>query len=126
MEDARFAGEVDLLSLDLDGNDYWIWKALTMVRPRAIVLEFNASIGPHRRLTISYDPNFQLDFSITPYPIGASLAAFTALGVEKGYRLVGVQSLGFNAFFVRNDIDAPWLRTRTPVECYAETPRLQG
>lgn len=119
-----FAGEIDLLSLDLDGNDYWVWKALTAVRPRVVVLEFNGSAGPDRRLTISYDPAFRFDFSITPYRVGASLAAFTALAAEKGYRLVGVQSLGFNAFFVREDVQSDWLPTRTPGECYAGTPRL--
>lgn len=124
--DNGFAGDVDLLSLDLDGNDYWIWKALTVVRPRVVVLEFNASAGPDRRLTISYDSAFRLDFSVTPYRAGASLAAFTALAAQKGYRLVGVQSLGFNAFFVRADVPADWLPTRTPRECYAQTPRLSG
>lgn len=119
-----FGGEIDLLSLDLDGNDYWVWKALTCVRPRVVVLEFNASAGPDRGITIAYDPAFALDFSITPYRAGASLAAFTALAATKGYRLVGVQSLGFNAFFVRDDLGTRLLPTRSPQECYAETPRL--
>lgn len=121
-----FAGEIDLLSLDLDGNDYWVWQALTVVQPRVVVLEFNASAGPDRPLTMSYDPAFRLDFSITPYRAGASLAAFTSLAAHKGYRLVGVQSLGFNAFFVRDDIQADWLPTRTPAECYRQTPRLSN
>lgn len=119
-----FAGEVDLLSLDLDGNDYWIWRALTCIRPRVVVLEFNASAGPEKRVTIAYDPDFKLDWSTTPYRCGASLAAFAALGAAKGYRLVGVQSLGFNAFFVREDLGREFLPTHSPAECYERTPRL--
>jgi hypothetical protein len=121
-----FGGDVDLLSLDLDGNDYWIWKAIDAVTPRVIVLEFNAACGPEKRLTIPYDPDFRLDFSIQPYRCGASLPAFAKLGREKGYRLVGVQSLGFNAFFVRAGLGEDLLPERTPRECYEQTERLRS
>jgi hypothetical protein len=99
-----FFGNIDLLSLDLDGVDYWVWRAIQCIQPRVIVLEFNALLGPEKRLTLPYDPAFRPDLTKLPYKIGASLPAFAALGREKGYRLVGVQTLGFNAFFVRNDV----------------------
>ena len=120
-----FGGEIDLLSLDLDGNDYWIWKALDGVSPRVVVLEFNAACGPEKRLTIPYQPDFRLDLSVQPYRCGASLPAFAELGREKGYRLVGVQSLGFNAFFVRNDVGEGLLPELSPVECYERNERLR-
>jgi hypothetical protein len=121
-----FGGPIDLLSLDLDGNDYWIWKALDCIRPRAVVLEFNGSCGPERSLTMSYQPDFRLDPTVVPSRCGASLPAFVKLGREKGYRLVGVQSLGFNAFFIQDGLEEKLLPERSARECYARTPRISG
>ncbi len=104
VQDHGFSGEIDLLSLDLDGNDYWVWKELACIRPRVVVLEYNAIFGPDRAVSIPYDPQFRLDLSRTPYYCGASLAAFVKLGREKGYRFVGSERLQFNAFFVREDL----------------------
>ena len=120
-----FSGEIDLLSLDVDGVDYWIWRAMRSIQPRVIVLEFNAVLGPDRTLTLPYDPNFRLDFSKQPYKCGASLPAFVKLGHEKGYRLVGITSLGINAFFVRNDVGADLLPEVSPRDCFARVTRLQ-
>jgi hypothetical protein len=119
-----FAGPIDLLSIDVDGNDYWIWKALTCVTPRVVVLEFNAALGPRESLTISYQPDFRLDLSVQPYACGASLPAFAKLAREKGYRLVGVQSLGFNAFFVRDGLGEALLPEQSVGECFDRTERL--
>lgn len=119
-----FSGAIDLLSLDLDGNDYWILKALTVVQPAVIVVEFSALCGPERSATMSYKPDYKLDFSRQPYRCGASLAAFVKLLKPRGYRLVGVQSLGFNAFFVREGLGTDVLSEVTPSECYRRTPRL--
>lgn len=120
-----FAGPLDLLSLDIDGNDYWIWKALDCIRPRVVVLEFNGSCGPERSVTMSYQPDFRLDLTVQPYRCGASLPAFVKLAREKGYRLVGVQSLGFNAFFVQDGLEEKLLPERSARECYERTPRLR-
>jgi len=122
----RFGWDIDLLSLDLDGNDYWIWCALPDLRPRVVVLEFNALLGPHESLSLPYDPTFQLDLSKPPYRCGASLTAFTRLAQSRGYRLVGLQSLGFNAFFVRDDLAPAGLPALTPEACFAQTERLRG
>jgi hypothetical protein len=113
------AGDIDLLSLDVDGNDYWVWKALTVVRPRVVVLEFNASCGPDVAAAMSYNPDYRLDYSVTPFRCGASLSAFVKLGRSKGYRLVGVQRLGFNAFFIREDICPHLLPEVTAAQVYA-------
>jgi hypothetical protein len=114
-----FAGDIDLLSLDLDGNDYWVWQALTVVRPRVVVLEFNASCGPEVAAAMSYKPDYRLDYAVMPYRCGASLAAFVKLGRAKGYRLVGIQRLGFNAFFIREGIGTDLLPEVTAAQLYA-------
>jgi hypothetical protein len=116
--DRAFDGPVDLLSLDLDGNDYWVWKALECIEPRVVVLEFNAYCGPHSADAMSYDPTYQLDLSSQPYRCGASLPAYVKLARAKGYRLVGVHTLGFNAFFVRNGIGEDVLPEKSAQECY--------
>jgi hypothetical protein len=103
LERHGYAREVDLLSLDIDGNDYWVWEALTAARPRVVVLEFNSMFGPDRAVTISYDPTFNRREHRFCY-YGASLAALTKLSARKGYRLVAVEPSGINAFFLRNDL----------------------
>jgi hypothetical protein len=100
-----FAGEVDLFSLDLDGNDYWIWEAVTVSSPRVLILEYNSMFGPDRAVTIPYDAQFDRHRHHSMY-YGASLAALTRLNARKGYRLVAVEPAGVNAFFLRHDVAA--------------------
>lgn len=93
----------------MDGIDYWIWTAIDCIRPRVVVLEYNWVWGAERSVTIPYRADF-----VNPNPGGApnnehiyyggSLPAFVKLGREKGYRLVGCEALGFNAFFLRTDV----------------------
>jgi hypothetical protein len=97
-----FTGEIDFLSLDIDGNDYWIWEALTACSPRVVAIEYNWLFGPERAVTIPYDPLFRLSESATRAYRGASLAALTQLSQHKGYRLVASERV--NAFFLRNDV----------------------
>lgn len=105
----------DLLSIDIDSNDYWIWKALKPYRPRIVVIEYNSSIGPHEKKTIPYDPSYVWDG--TTY-FGASLAALADLGNELGYTLVGCDSQGVNAFFVRSDLTKHHFVLRTLFSMY--------
>jgi hypothetical protein len=103
-----FSGEIDLLSLDLDGVDYWIWNAIDCVNPRVVVVEYQDCLGPEKALTVPYRPDFRRsDYTVnaeTPIYVGASLAAFVKLGRAKGYRLIGCNRYGYNAFFLRNDV----------------------
>jgi len=102
--DNGIEGEIDLLSIDIDGNDYWVWKAITNIRPRVVVIEYNASLGPDKSLTVKYDPQFYVHKKHpSGWYHGASLSALTKLGNSKGYILVGCDSKGVNAFFVRKD-----------------------
>ncbi|MEO8627508.1 MAG: hypothetical protein ABI612_05320 [Betaproteobacteria bacterium] len=93
--------EFDLLSIDVDGNDYWIWKAIQRFNPRVVCIEYNSNLGDTVACTKAYDPNWRWDGSTV---FGASLAAFEKLGREKGYSLVGCDFLGINAYFVRDDL----------------------
>lgn len=97
---AAVPAEPDFLSIDIDGNDYWIWKAITDYRPRVICAEYNAGFGPSAAWTIPYDPNFRWDSTRNQ---GVSLKALELLGTEKGYRLIACNLSGTNAFFVRSD-----------------------
>jgi hypothetical protein len=101
---ASLAGEeeLDLLSIDIDSNDYWVWQAITTVRPRLVVIEYNATFPPFVRKTIAQDETIRGWNGSNYY--GASLGALTALGASKGYSLVGCTLTGVNAFFVRDDL----------------------
>ncbi|MGH2948237.1 MAG: hypothetical protein ACRDPC_18615 [Solirubrobacteraceae bacterium] len=100
-ERAGVPDEPDVVSIDVDGNDYWIWRALERYRPRVVVIEYNGDLDPASHRVMPYAPGFRWDHS-SGY--GASLAALEALGEEKGYVLVHTESAGVNAFFVRSDL----------------------
>jgi len=93
--------EPDILSIDVDGADYWIWQAIEWYRPRVVAIEYNASLDPARRLV---QPRNAPGWSGTDR-YGASLGALVMLSNEKHYRLVHTELAGVNAFFVRNDLD---------------------
>jgi hypothetical protein len=100
LESAGAPAEPDVLSIDVDGPDYWIWRGLGRHRPRIVVIEYNASLGPSDVLV---QPADRADgFDLTAYG-GASIAALRELGRAKGYRLVHTELTGNNAFFVRTD-----------------------
>ena len=102
LESTGFAGEIDFLSIDIDGNDYWVWEAITACSPRVVGIEYNWLFGPSRAVTVPYDPLFVLDEAPTRSYRGASIAALVHLGRRKGYRLVVGERV--NAFFVRHDV----------------------
>ena len=92
-------GKFDLLSLDIDGNDYWVWKALEY-EPRVVVIEFNGTIPPYESKTIKYNPEHT--WGKNDY-YGASFTALKKLGETKGYTLV--YQLGCtNMFFVKSGL----------------------
>jgi hypothetical protein len=93
-------GDIDLLSIDIDGNDYWIWEAISL-RPKVVVIEYNAKFPPPTKWVMQYNPQHVWDY--TDYQ-GASLESLTELGRRKGYVLVGCCLAGVNAFFVRDDL----------------------
>ena len=101
----KYSGkEIDLLSIDIDGNDFWIWKAINCVKPRLVVIEYNSFFGPTLSCTIPYNHKFIWNYEKKRSYYGASLKALEKLGRKKEYTLVGVDGNGVNAFFVRNDL----------------------
>lgn len=106
IESNGFSGEIDLLSIDVDGVDYWIWKAIDIVQPRVVVIEYNNRWPSDRSVTIPYRSDFSC---VEPGEagagyFGASLRALVKLGSEKGYRLIGANSPNTNAFFLKAGI----------------------
>lgn len=117
-------GDIGLLSIDVDGNDYWIWKAIDVVSPRIVICEYNGLFGARATVSVPYEPGFvRTRFHYSHLVAGASLAALAHLGQSKGYRLVGTNSAGNNAFFVREDVsgDVPAI---APEIAYS-TPRFR-
>lgn len=119
LKNAGISGEIGLLSVDIDGNDYWVWEAIDVVRPAIVVAEYNARFGPTRAVTVPYAADFvrgRVHHSMIYY--GASLAALHRLGQRKGYALVGTNTAGNNAFFVRCDLLPASLPALSPAEAF--------
>jgi hypothetical protein len=123
----NFHGEVGLLSLDIDGMDFWIWRAITVVAPIVVVCEYNSVFGDMLPIVVPYDPTFDRTRAhASNIYWGASIGALDKLAVEKGYRLVGTNSTGHNAFFIRQDyltrLDGR-IANRSPRVSLLRTPR---
>jgi hypothetical protein len=137
LQEFGFTGEVDLLSLDMDGVDYWIWDAITAISPRVVVVEANLSMGglsvtvPYRRdFVANWIPLAGKEATQSPPELrgrsdfysrfavhaGASLPAFVKLARRKGYRLIGANGIGYNAFFMREDVGVDYFP-----ECSADS-----
>ncbi len=99
--------EPDVVSIDVDGQDVWIWKALRAFRPRVVVIEYNATIDPNT--TLVEPRGMQGGWQGTDF-YGASLGALISVGDEHGYTLVYTELAGVNAFFVRNDLAGPFAK----------------
>lgn len=112
-------GDIDVLSIDVDGVDYWLWERLDVVSPRIVVIEYNASMGDERAITVPYEPAFvRWNKHDSGLYHGVSLLALERLGARKGYRLVGCDTMGVNAFFLRDDLDAPSVPTLTTKQAF--------
>ncbi len=98
---ADVPAEPDILSIDIDYNDYYVWKAITNYSPRLLIIEYNSMFRPDTHFVVPY--NAERTWDRTSY-FGASLLALQQLGDEKGYCLVGCSFMGSNAFFVRKDL----------------------
>ncbi len=113
--------ELDLLSIDTDGNDYWLWKALEKFKPRVVVMEYNALHRPPVKWVMKENPNHGWKADSL---YGASLASYTELGRQKGYVLVGCTFTGINAFFVREDLAKDLFAAPYTAENHYEPLRL--
>ena len=110
ISEAGFSGEIGVLSIDIDGNDYWIWKIIENVRPYLVIVEYNAVFGDLFDLSVPYDPSFsRTKAHHSNFYYGASIGALTRLGLAKGYTLLGSNRAGSNAFFIRDECASKFL-----------------
>jgi len=101
---SKFDKEIGILHIDLDGNDYWIWKEINAISPIIVILEYNSIFGNDRAITIPYGKAFsRTKAHYSNLYFGASLPALHRLSTEKGYSFIGCNSAGNNAYFVRKD-----------------------
>ncbi len=98
---AGISGEIDLLSIDVDGNDYYIWEAVSVINPMVVVIEYNGKFPPDTDWKMAYNSNHI--WAGTDWH-GAGLKALERLGEKKNYQLVGTSLNGVNAFFVRKEL----------------------
>ena len=119
---AKLEGEIDLLSIDIDGNDYWVWKAIDVVSPKVVIIETHVEFGM-RNIVVPYDKDY---FFPGKHPVyhGASPIAMINLAKSKGYRLVGANELGFNLIFVKNEYAKDQL-TEVSVESVLTHPSVK-
>ena len=102
--DSGFAGKIGLLSIDLDGNDFWIWEAIKVIDPIILVIEWNSVFGSEHAVSIPYNKSFnRMDAHYSCLYWGASMKAFEFLGNRKGYKMLGSNRVGNNLFFVKED-----------------------
>lgn len=125
-----FAGEIDILSIDMDGVDYWIWSAINSIEPRVVVVEYQDIIGPDKALTVPYNETFNAYEHPTtlgmPNFCGASLSAFVKLAQARGYRLVGCNRYGYNAFFIKNPLGENEIPRIDISDCFKHPKVLWG
>ena len=102
--ESGITGQIGLLSIDIDGNDYWVWKAITAVEADIVVVEYNSLFGSERAISTPYKPDFMREQAHYSYLyFGASLPALYDLAIEKGYAFVGCNQAGNNAYFVKKE-----------------------
>ena len=102
--ESGFEGKVGILSVDIDGNDYWVLESIDCIDPQILICEYNSIFGTKERVSIPYKDDFyRMDAHFSGLYWGASLAAFTWLANKRGYKLICINNIGNNAFFVKKD-----------------------
>jgi hypothetical protein len=111
----------DCMSIDIDGNDFWVWKAVEHFAPRVVICEYNARYGNSLPWVMKYNPMHSWNGSCY---YGAALKALELLAAEKGYKLVGCNLAGVNAFFVREELTGELFQTPFTAERHFEPQRV--
>ena len=102
----NFVGPIGLLSIDIDGNDYWIWDSINCIDPEIVIIEYNSRLGLEKAITVPYREDFErknAHYSNIYY--GASLKALINLGKKKNYIFIGCNSAGNNAYFIKSSLE---------------------
>lgn len=114
-----FTGDIGILSVDIDGNDYWVWDAISCVNPCIVIAEYNSTFGDIFPITIPYASDFvRSNAHKSNMYYGASIRALEQLARSRGYELVGCNGAGSNAFFVRQDRAAQFFDRIEDVRVY--------
>lgn len=95
-------GEIGMMSVDIDGNDYWVWEAIHVISPQIVIIETHNEFGMND-IVVPYDADYFYPGKHPDYH-GASPVAMNNLAKHLGYRLVACNELGFNFIFLRNDL----------------------
>ncbi len=112
IENNGLSGSIELLSVDIDGNDYWIWDAIDVVQPKVVVIETHIEFGT-KNIVVPYDANYQFPGKHPIYH-GASVVAMNKLAIKKGYRLIGASDLGINQIYIKAELAVNELPTINP------------
>ena len=121
IKNADIEGEIGILSVDIDGNDYWVWDAIDCVEPQIVIVEYNSLFGDEAKITVPYDENFRRnDKHYSNLYFGASISAINILADKKGYFLVGSNTVGNNLFFVKKEYISD-IKVLTPKEAYVKS-----
>lgn len=118
------SGDMELLSIDIDGNDYWVWDAIEVVKPKVVVIETHTEFGTNN-IVVPYDPNYMFPGKHPVYH-GASVIAMNKLAEKKGYRLVAASDLGINQIFLRNDLATDEIPTIDPASTLWHPHTIRG
>jgi hypothetical protein len=119
LDRSGFDEDLGLLSVDIDGVDYWVLEAIARYRPRILIVEYNSVFGSERAISVPYCPTFRrTERHYSNLYFGASLSAFSRLAGARGYALVGTNSTGSNAFFVRSDVLPMQVRSLSVSEAF--------
>jgi len=121
MQLSGFKKQVGILSIDIDGNDYWIWNEINVIEPSIVIVEYNSRLGNEKSYVVPYDSNFErkaAHYSMIYY--GASLKALIKLATQKGYAFVCCNKAGNNAFFVKKELLNDKVREADINEGYVE------
>jgi hypothetical protein len=103
LKKSRFKSDLGILSIDIDGNDFWVWQNIDCVNPIILICEYNSLLGFKHPFTVVYDPNFVRGISSKFNFYGTSLLSLVELSKSKGYTFIGCNSAGNNSYFIRND-----------------------
>ena len=104
LSESGMTGEIGLLHIDIDGNDFFVWQSIHVVNPIIVIVEYNSVFGSNKPWSVAYDKGFiRSKYHHSNLYWGTSLLSLCDLAAEKGYGFIGCNSNGNNAFFVRND-----------------------
>ncbi len=115
-----------ILHIDIDGSDYWVWKAIDGYEPDIVIMEYNSVFGIDKAVTVPYNPAFDRHAAHhSNLYFGASLLALCDLATEKGYDFIGCNEAGNNAYFVKRGL-SDQIRPVDPVQGYVESKFREG